>query len=59
VSWFCKHDWEKTHTETIPSPMERLEVKAKGVPTDLFQGTFICILTCKKCGAVNKTVAKV
>ncbi len=61
---FCRHAWEKTHVETLESPLQRFvgadkTRDMKYHDSDLLMGTFICILTCKKCGAVDKTVEKV
>jgi hypothetical protein len=61
MSWFCRHKWVKTHVETLESPVVRMGAAGKISThnTRVLMGTFICILTCDKCGAIDKTVREV
>lgn len=54
---FCKHNWEIIDKEVLPAPSEGQNwKKIKGVSEEFFQRKYVCILQCKKCGKLNKTI---
>jgi len=56
----CSHEWKVLDKSYDASPMERLGAKsAKNVWPDAYQGTRMVILTCEKCGKLNKTIERV
>jgi hypothetical protein len=62
MSIFCKHKWEVMVDKLVPSMVERiLQISPGRVidgPGDM-RGFSITILSCQKCGAINKTVVSV
>lgn len=55
---FCKHNWEKVTEKEIKSPAEKCG-NPGGWRTLLawyFESTYVCILKCKKCGKLDKTI---
>lgn len=57
----CAHAWEKVAERTEQSPLDRAThiSAANGIPIEFFQRTYILVLKCSKCGALNKTVRAV
>jgi len=58
---FCKHDWKIQTERFIESNFERaarLKVPFTGNDNMDHSATHIVIMTCNKCGKVNKTVTR-
>ncbi|MEN6549977.1 MAG: hypothetical protein ABFE07_28370 [Armatimonadia bacterium] len=59
VGWPCAHDWQKVTERTEPSPFrqcENIKIGTGVMPAEFFEGTYILVLKCSKCGALDKTV---
>lgn len=55
----CNHSWTKQHDELIPSFLERSHAtKMESGSYELCESTHIIILTCDKCGLIDKTITK-
>jgi len=57
----CKHDWEVKVDRFVPALMEKLvdsTKSMKNVPPEIFVSTHIVIMTCKKCGKIDKTITE-
>jgi len=57
-TWGCKHEWVIVDKVILPSAIEQLapaESLKSAVPW-VFKKKYTCILQCKKCGKLNKTV---
>ena len=55
---FCKHEWEILSETILPSPYEQMEERAvelKHVIAWFFVKKLIVIISCKKCGKLDKT----
>ena len=58
----CKHDWEIITEKILESPIKRIGQRINLTACDvdtLMQGTYICILKCKLCGKLDKTIEKI
>lgn len=57
---WCKHDWEIKVKETLPSAWEQIAATTNKVqvPVDLnlFEKKLVVILSCRKCGILDKTI---
>jgi len=63
MNLFCKHEWEVKDKTILESPYEQLSnggrtIEMEGVPPATFKKKYICIMTCKKCGKINKTIVR-
>jgi hypothetical protein len=57
---FCKHKWEVKHDSLTPSIIERAGLR--GVTSangHAIMATRIIIMTCAKCGKIDKTIEEV
>lgn len=54
----CKHEWIKITEKTLESPCEQMgDLKSlKGFAPEFFEKKYICILQCKLCGKLDKTI---
>ena len=58
---FCRHKWSKISETTLPSAYEQLSDREFGsskMPIWMFTKKYICILTCTKCGKIDKNVVE-
>ncbi len=57
---FCKHQWKLVDKTILPSAAEQTmtipNLSKANYGGDMFNKTYIFIMTCEKCGKVNKTV---
>jgi hypothetical protein len=59
---FCKHEWNKITETTTESKAEQLnKMGVYGFPiwSEWLVKKYICILQCKKCGKLSKTIKKI
>jgi len=56
----CTHEWTKIAELTLPSAFEQVNKEGRLEQTtfapSFYRKTFILVLACKKCGALDKTV---
>lgn len=55
----CKHTWEikdKTITESAIEMLKRIELVPKESFGFMFKKKYITIMTCSKCGKIDKTI---
>lgn len=61
---FCSHDWEIKDKTVMPSAFEQLLKGSQGLESTaslqntkaVFKKTYICVMACRRCGAINKTI---
>ena len=53
----CCHVWEVQVNKELPAPAE-LVTEISGCGQSFFEKTSIVIMTCKKCGKIDKTITK-
>ena len=62
MSLRCKHEWIKQSEVTLPSAFEQItESFAESIrdaSAIMFQKKYILVLSCKKCGKLDKTIEK-
>ena len=59
----CLHDWETKDKTLTEVPFERIKstegASMKGSGSWFFNQTYILVLACKKCGALDKTIKEI
>lgn len=58
---FHKHQWKVLSEHKEPSAAEKMGdgIEAKGIPMSFFEATLVTLVTCEKCGKLEKFVTTI
>lgn len=58
---FHKHQWKVLSEHKEPSPAEKAGPgwEGSGIPFEFYQGKLVTLVTCDKCGKIEKFVTKI